>query len=228
MNDDELATAIVEPDYSRQANFIPRDALERLADCAVVGCGAVGRQVALQLAAIGAPRLRLIDPDDIDHCNLCNQGWEFVDVGRPKVAALADSVCRLGTAVSVECEADPWTPDSDELAGAVFCCVDSIDVRRSLFESAQSTCAAFFDARMHGEYIRTFAITAPRFDEFYLSTIFPEAESEGSGCTIPSTIYTANLAAGLLMHQFSRFLRGIIVEPELYLNLPAYELTSKR
>lgn len=49
--------------FSRQRDAVPAD---RLAECdvTIVGVGALGRQVALQLAAIGAPRLTLIDFDN--------------------------------------------------------------------------------------------------------------------------------------------------------------------
>ena len=44
---------------------MPRD---RLADikATVIGVGAIGRQVALQLAAIGVPRFQLVDFDVVD------------------------------------------------------------------------------------------------------------------------------------------------------------------
>src|SRR5712691_6377684 len=47
----------------RQRSIVPP---ERLAAChaLVIGVGAIGRQVALQLAALGMPRLTLFDDDD--------------------------------------------------------------------------------------------------------------------------------------------------------------------
>ena len=58
---------------ARQRDIVPPD---RLAACqaTVVGVGAVGRQVALQLAAVGVPELRLIDPDSVEVVNLACQG----------------------------------------------------------------------------------------------------------------------------------------------------------
>ena len=43
--------------YSRQADIVPR---ERILDCkaTIIGVGAIGRQVALQLTAIGVPQNR--------------------------------------------------------------------------------------------------------------------------------------------------------------------------
>src|SRR2546430_8183294 len=76
----------------RQRSVVPP---ERLAAChaLVVGVGAVGRQVALQLAAVGVPRLTLFDDDRVAVENLAPQGYWVEDLGLPKVQATA-AVCR--------------------------------------------------------------------------------------------------------------------------------------
>jgi hypothetical protein len=44
-------------------------------------------------------------------------------------------------------------------------------------------------------------------------------------CTARSTIYTASVAAGLMVHQLTKWLRGIPVDRDVTLNLLAAELT---
>src|SRR3990172_8645 len=75
--------------YSRQKDIVPPD---RIAGCkaTVVGVGAIGRQVALQLAAMGIPWLQLVDFDLVEESNLASQGYLEDDLGRPKVQATAD------------------------------------------------------------------------------------------------------------------------------------------
>ena len=60
--------------FSRQADIVPR---ERILECSatVIGIGAIGRQVAIQLTAIGVPQLQLIDFDDVEISNLATQGY---------------------------------------------------------------------------------------------------------------------------------------------------------
>ena len=67
--------------YSRQRDIIPP---ERLAACraTVIGVGAIGRQVALQLAAMGVPWLQLVDFDVVEPSNLASQGFLEKDLGR--------------------------------------------------------------------------------------------------------------------------------------------------
>ena len=73
----------------RQREIVPP---ERLAACraTVVGVGAIGRQVALQLAAMGVPWLQLTDPDIVEPVNLACQGYLEDDLERTKVSATAD------------------------------------------------------------------------------------------------------------------------------------------
>jgi sulfur carrier protein ThiS adenylyltransferase len=51
--------------FTRQADLVPLTRLEAVT-VDVIGVGAIGRQVALQLAALGALHLRLFDPDTDD------------------------------------------------------------------------------------------------------------------------------------------------------------------
>ena len=77
--------------YSRQADIVPR---ERIMNCiaTVIGVGAIGRQVALQLTAIGVPHLQLIDFDHVEISNLTTQGYLQKDLKRPKVDVTAEFV----------------------------------------------------------------------------------------------------------------------------------------
>ena len=74
---------------ARQRAIVPP---ERLAAChaVVIGVGAVGRQAALQLAAVGVSRMTLIDHDTVEVANLAPQAYWPADLGRPKVDATAD------------------------------------------------------------------------------------------------------------------------------------------
>lgn len=60
--------------FSRQKDLVPAERLLSLV-ATVIGVGAIGRQVALQLAAIGVQQLRLIDFDVVDLTNITTQGY---------------------------------------------------------------------------------------------------------------------------------------------------------
>jgi tRNA A37 threonylcarbamoyladenosine dehydratase len=80
--------------FIRQQDLVPSQALERIT-ATVIGVGAIGRQVALQLAALGVRRLQLIDFDLVEETNVTTQGYFASDIASPKVAASAAVVRQI-------------------------------------------------------------------------------------------------------------------------------------
>jgi sulfur carrier protein ThiS adenylyltransferase len=109
---------------------------------------------------------------------------------------------------------------------AVFCCVDSIEVRRLIWESVRSQASFFADARMAAEVVRVLATDRPALDQYYRTTLFENRQAYAGACTAKSTIYTASIAAGLMMAQFTRWLRSLPVDRDMLLNLLAGELMA--
>ncbi len=77
--------------FIRQSDLVPTDKLVAQT-CSVIGVGAIGRQVALQLASLGARSIQLIDFDRVDETNITTQGYLAREVGQPKVEAAADAI----------------------------------------------------------------------------------------------------------------------------------------
>ena len=207
--------------YDRQQDLVPRDRLAALT-ATVIGVGAIGRQVALQLAAIGVPRLQLIDFDAVDLTNVTTQGYLFADVGRAKVEAAAAAIARLDPAIAVDAVPDRYRPRL-KIGAAAFCCVDSIDARAAIWRRAGQKCRFWSDGRMLGEVIRVLAAADEVGREHYPATLFAQSEAQAGRCTARSTIYAAGIAAGLMVHQFTRWLRGLPVDCDTTLNLLAGE-----
>ena len=65
----------------------------------------------------------------------------------------------------------------------------------------------------------------PQGRERYPHTLFAAEESFQGACTAKSTIFTANIAAGLMLEQFTRWLRRLPVDPDLQFNLLSSEIT---
>ena len=209
--------------FTRQNDLVPRIKLSALT-ATVIGVGAIGRQVALQLAAIGAPNIQLIDFDEVDLTNVTTQGYGHGDIGQPKVAATAAAITRLDDSIQVHQVIDRYRPRI-EIGEAVFCCVDSISARTAIWRSAQHRVRFWCDGRMLGETIRILSGGDETGRQHYSSTLFSQSEALVGRCTAKSTIYTANVAAGLMLHQFARWLRGQVMDVDVSLNLLASELT---
>jgi sulfur carrier protein ThiS adenylyltransferase len=210
--------------FERQDDFVPQ---ERLGDLAitVIGVGAIGRQVTMQLAAIGVKHLQLVDFDTVELANVTTQGYLTNDIGLPKVEAAKRSALCLSPELVVETICDRFRPKI-EIAQCVFCLVDSIAAREAIWRSVQNRCRFWADGRMLGEVIRVLAVADEQGRKHYPTTLFEQSQAQVGRCTARSTIYTANIAGGLVVHEFTRWLRGLPVDRDVTLNLLAGELVA--
>ena len=78
---------------------------------------------------------------------------------------------------------------------------------------------------MSAEVIRVLAAGEPVHDGYYAMTLFDQREAHVGACTARSTIYTASIAAGLMLGQFTKWLRELPLERDLTLNLLSAELS---
>ena len=209
--------------FSRQRDIVPPD---RLATCkaTVIGVGAIGRQVALQLAAMGIAWLQLVDFDAVEESNLASQGYLEDDLGRAKVDATANQCQQINSGLEVHAVPDRFRR-SRETGDIIFCCVDSVDVRRLVWEVVRDRASLFADGRMSAEVIRVLVVSDTASQEHYPTTLFTAEEAYAGSCTAKTTIFTANIAAGLMIEQFTRWLRRLPVDADIQLNLLTSELT---
>jgi len=209
--------------YTRQRDIIPADRLIDLT-VTVVGVGAVGRQVALQLAAIGVPRLQLVDFDRVEVENLAPQGFSESNLGQLKVQATADLARQINSDLDVHLVPERFRR-SLEVGDAVFNCVDSVETRRHIWHAVRDRVRFYADTRMSVEVVRVLVAADAAGRQHYPGTLFAADEAHRGACTAKSTIYTSNIAAGLALAQFAKWLRGLPVDADVTLNVLTCELT---
>lgn len=110
-------------------------------DVCIVGVGGVGSAVAVQLARMGAGRIRLVDHDLVEESNASRMyGCEPGRVGAPKVEAIADHLRSFSASDIVGVRADVADALGDDgpvaAADAVVCCTDNLRSRDRLNEAA--------------------------------------------------------------------------------------------
>ena len=79
---------------------------------------------------------------------------------------------------------------------------------------------------MLGETIRVLTVADGAGREHYASTLFRQAEAQTGQCTSRSTIYAAAIAAAMMVHQFTRWLRDLPIEVDTTMDLLASEWTA--
>jgi sulfur carrier protein ThiS adenylyltransferase len=209
--------------YSRQRDIVPP---ERIADCkaTVIGVGAIGRQVALQLSAMGIPWLQIIDHDKVEWSNLASQGYLEGDMGKLKVNATLELCWRINAATQIQAVPERFRR-SMEIGNIVFCCVDRIDVRRLIWDTVKDRVNLFCDGRMSAEVLRILTACDSESRKHYPTTLFNSDEAFVGPCTAKTTIYCANIAAGFMLAQFTKYLRLLPIDADIQLNLLASELS---
>jgi molybdopterin-synthase adenylyltransferase len=209
--------------YTRQADIVPT---ERMADltATVVGVGAIGRQVALQLAAMGISKLQLIDFDRVEIENLCCQGYLENDLEMLKVDATARMCWLINSQITVEQIGERFQR-SAAIGDVLFCCVDSIDTRKFIWQAVKDRVSVFVDTRMSASVARVIAVVDSAGREHYPTTLFGAGEAYQGSCTAKSTIYAANICAGLAIAQFTKWMCSLPVDPDICLNILASEMS---
>ena len=198
----------------RQHDIVPPKKLETIS-VMIVGVGAVGRQLTLQLTTMGVSDVTIVDPQRVDVENLGAQGFREKDLGRWKVEAVAEVMLEINSGITIHKFAEHFkaahVPRVE--AGrqrAIFVCVDNMDARAKIWRCAKLS-YLYIDSRMSAEVARV--ITLFSDDEMYQET-----------CTAKTTIYCANIQAGLLASQFTKRLRGMKLSMDMTLNILAGDL----
>lgn len=199
----------------------------------IVGCGAVGRNVALMLASMGFDTIRIVDMDEVDDANLGTQGWSVEQMGQPKVEALRDELLRKFP----DCEVSIHHGKVEDLDDgrldrtAVFLCVDSMDVRKYVFERLLSInngrCRYLIDTRMGAQAGMVWPVHMEEEIERrrWVEGWFPSSEAEPMPCGARSTLYCATYCASLAVCSFVQMVRGqgVLARP-IHFNMPGQML----
>ena len=200
--------------FNRQEGIVNQQALAQKR-IMVVGTGAVGRNVALALASLGAKYISFFDFDIVEEVNLCTQGWNKEDIGTKKVQALLKDMKQKD--YEEDAQFFPidkkWTPSRADKFDPqiIFACVDNMDGRKQIYEYFKSkpSIEAFFDGRMLGENIQVLSAIQSDGDDSYAETLFHDDEAEEGRCTRRSTYHASQILANYLVGQMTAHLRGI-------------------
>lgn len=192
--------------YSRQSKIVPQEAIEQQ-NVAIIGVGAVGKEVLRTLVCNGVRNITIFDFDTVEEHNCVTQGFYESDIGRPKVEAAAEEACKLNRDCTIVAVNDRWRPNDTKFTAAFFC-VDSLSMREKLcnyFSKCVSFCA---DSRIGGEQIRLLTISDEKSKEHYLTTITDDGTAYADGCHIPMIKHSASTAAAMCVQQFMRHISG--------------------
>jgi len=193
--------------YSRQSLLVPEKIIQL--PISIIGCGAIGRNVALQLISIGAETLDLYDFDIVEESNIASQGFLESQLGMTKVRAVKDSCLNINAAALIAIHEERFVK-SNQLQEVVFCCVDTMEGRKLISNAAKRQQKSFFiDGRMSGETARilSFNPSNEKDYDYYNSTLLSDEQAHTGTCTAKSTIYCSNIISGFMISVLTKRLK---------------------
>lgn len=184
----------------------------------IIGCGAIGSTLAENLVRYGLTNLVLYDFDEVEGHNVANQMYTEEDIGKPKVQALMEYLCRINPQLRDTIRLVPKGYVGQRLAGYVFLCVDNIDLRREIAQKnvGNPFVLGMFDFRMRLTDAQHYAAdwSDEKMVENFLNTMafsHEEAQQETpvSACNLTlSVCSTVRLIVSVGVSNFVNFVKG--------------------
>jgi len=97
----------------------------------IIGVGAVGSWIAIQLAKLGLEKITIWDFDTVDDHNITNQVYTQQDLGKLKVDALEEHLLANNPEMKI---IKKGKYENQTLKGIIFLEVDSVELRHSIAE----------------------------------------------------------------------------------------------
>lgn len=175
----------------------------------IIGCGATGSKIALEIAKLGVKNLHLWDFDIVENKNITNQLFYIKDVGKNKVDALSNHILE---ATGIDCIVHNEKVVNQSLQGIVFVLTDSMDTRIEIFNNCikyRPGIPYFIETRMGIDLVQVFTVNNAEVEvikKYESSLVISESKEESkylSPCgAVPGIGATSSYLASIAVWQF--------------------------
>jgi molybdopterin/thiamine biosynthesis adenylyltransferase len=184
----------------------------------IIGVGATGSKITLELAKLGIDNIHVWDNDIVERKNVCNQEFGLNDVGKDKVDALADIV-KLKTGLDL-IKHNEFVKDQ-ELEGIIFLLTDSMSSRKEIYDNCLKlnlNIPVFIETRMGVDEGRLYTINPidlQQLNEYEKSLYSSEEVTERSACgTVPGLGATSGFISSVVVWQFIMWYKRYVLNEE--------------
>lgn len=188
-------------------------------DIHIIGVGATGSFVAMQIARMGVPVLNIYDFDDVEIHNIPNQYYDTEDIGKLKIDALDEKLHKINPDITVnKSNAKVTAEDISKMEGYVFLLVDSMKVRKELWEAAKNNLNIInvWESRLGSDQARVYSLPIEEGKDYskYEQDFYDDDNAEVSACGTSITVLPIVLqTASLMIVQFIDLVMDNPVEP---------------
>lgn len=194
-------------DYSRHIlHFNPEKFNGRID---IIGCGAVGSKIAMDVAKLGLTNIHLWDGDEVEGHNISNQLFYLNDIGKPKVDALAEHI-EQATGYRPETH-NEFIEEKKNLGQVVFMCVDTMAARKDIFNTSLKNnfvTKVVVEVRMGVEEFRVYGFNPSSRQEIidWENTLVDDEQTVESACGAKTTVgATASATASFAVTRFMQW-----------------------
>lgn len=177
----------------------------------VIGCGAVGSNLALNLAKLGAQEFVLWDADIVEAHNLPNQAYMPKHIGMPKVEALASTLQEFNPDIKITTHKDFFTEeDISTLKGYLILATDNMQSRKMIGELVEPSVLKVFEVRLGFDYgeLNIFDPVEKEQRENWLSGLQDDSEVPEGPCNQRICTTLVNLICAHAAHMVASTVRA--------------------
>lgn len=193
----------------------------------VIGAGGIGSWTSLSLLKMGCSDVTVMDFDTVEIHNVGSQLYGSWDTGKTKLEALGDRLSGLAETLPTLVDGD-ITEMLDKLDefDTIISAVDSITVRKTVFEALKGTQKRFIDGRMAGNAIEIYSVPMDNKEatDLYEETLFTEEESLHIECSSRAVIYNCFIIAGFIADIVAQWSNNNEVPVEILIDLSNFTL----
>ena len=196
----------------------------------IVGCGAIGSSVAMQLVRLGGDNFILYDFDKVEIPNVGVSQYDELDVGMPKVGALTNHMKRVNVMIKVERHENKFQTYNGGKEDILILGLDSMSARMDivkLLAQCPFKPAFVIDGRMGAEQYQQYIydnITVKKYEKDWYS----DENSDPEPCTRKATSYCSNMSGSFISNSIKNLVMKQPYFKEIIFNFSTLILDKKK
>lgn len=226
-------------DISKHQEIFRQDMLKNI-PVHIIGCGATGSNIALQLVKLGVPDIHLYDMDTIEEHNIANQIYRTEQVGEYKTAALKSILDAHKPVENISItehrlRVDKAYIEENGLNGIVFVATDTMESRKEIYEAGgmgNPNIVRWIEMRLDLAFVRLYSIRPATYQEHkgYMNTLYSSDEvAVMSACGISQTAFpTASFLASMSVWEMLNTLNGEPPYNEIIIDLSTWMMVKQK
>lgn len=208
-------------DFQRQLKMFDPEK-EGKVPISLIGAGAIGSMSALFLAKVGFSDITVYDHDKVEEHNIPNQFFPLDSVGHFKVEALQRIILDY---TGVEIKPHPVKWEKQPLKGIVISAVDSMAVRKKLFDQmiVDENIKYLIDPRMGGLDLRVAAVNIKNHKKY---SWYSDDQAIPAECGMQSIMFNVGIVSGIVCNMACIIAREGVPPSEVSADLGILGFTS--